>query len=119
MQQDTRHLTVALEHLRAAYEELGMAQNLTERSMAESAARRALDHLDLSQRRLETQRQRDDRQELQDAFDHARWAWQDTHTLLNDWPNAVSLTLDTIRERVRESVRLVELLLPEQQAAAA
>ena len=53
MQHDTRRLTVAHDHLETAYEEVTRAIGLTERSMSEQAARRALDQLDLVLRKLQ------------------------------------------------------------------
>jgi hypothetical protein len=108
MQQDKRNLTVALEHLRAAYDEITLAQGNPERSIAEAAARRALDHLNLIVRRLEHGRStlgRDaEGQAVERSYAAAQLAWQAVHDALNDWPRNAALVLDPLRNHLIEAI---------------
>jgi hypothetical protein len=108
MQQDTRRLTVAYEHLRAAYEEVTLAMGNPERSIAEAAVGRALNHLDLVWRRLDQERQRESRGaaavELERGYNASRLAWQGAHDLLNTWPRQHSQMLDQVRNDLLEAL---------------
>jgi hypothetical protein len=101
MQQDTRRLTVARDHLQSAYEEITRAIGLSERSMAEQAARRALDHVGLVVKRLQDEQMVDFRSEAeapsQRALSCAQHAWQCLHDALNDWEMAARSSLDHAR----------------------
>jgi hypothetical protein len=109
---DTRRLTVALDHLNDAYEELTNAQGQTEQSMGEQAVGRAKNHLDLVLRRLDDeQAQIDDREirgRVEQANAAAHRAWQSCQDALNDWDyrvralGAAVLDVQQARETVRE-----------------
>jgi hypothetical protein len=111
MQKDTRRLTVAQEHLAAAYEEITQAQGQTERSISHAAVGRALNHLDLAWRRLEHERSRLGRSDTGDlverAFAASRRAWQGVHDVLNDWPDNPASSLDGVRTNVLEALNAV------------
>jgi hypothetical protein len=104
MQQDTRRLTVAYEHLRCAYDEVTLAMGQSERSIAEAAVGRALTHLDLVWRRLEHERQTAGRTaasiEVERAYTSSRMAWQGVHDILNRWPRQHSQSLDEVRSDI-------------------
>lgn len=108
MQQDTRRLTVAFEHLRCAYDEVTQAIGQTERPVAEAAVGRALTHLDLVWRRLDHERQKDSRSvigaEVERAFNASRMAWQGTHDLINRWPRQHAQALDEVRKDIVEAL---------------
>jgi hypothetical protein len=108
MQQDTRRLTVAFEHLQCAYEEIMQAIGQPERSIAEAAVGRALTHLDLVWRRLEHERQKDSRTavgvEVERAYTASRMAWQGAHDLLNRWPRQHTQALDEVRSDLLEAL---------------
>jgi hypothetical protein len=112
MQNDTRRLTVARDHLRAAYEEVTRAQGQAERSMAEAAAGRALSHLDLVWKRLEHERQVSPRkgseQAVERAYTASRSAWQGVHNVLNRWPASPAAALDPVREQVIAALEAVD-----------
>lgn len=112
MQKDTRNLTVAREHLRAAYDEVTTAQGQSERSIVEAAVRRAITHLDLVSRRLEQEREILGRgataNAVERAFAATRLAWQGLHDLLNDWPDSVARALDPVRVRLLEAAEALE-----------
>ena len=115
MQHDTRRLTVAHDHLERAYEEVTRAVGLTERSMSEQAARRALDQLDLVLRKLQDEAVRGNRGSAVEAVDrtlyHARHAWQSIHDALNDWEYAARRSLDAARNSLvagLETLRVAE-----------
>ena len=111
MQQDTRRLTVAYEHLRSTYDEVTLAIGQAEQSMAEAAIVRALSHLDLVWRRLEHQRQLETRSaagvEVERAYNASRLAWQGAHDLLNDWLRHHGTKLEQLREDVLEAMDAV------------
>jgi len=108
MQQDTRRLTVAYEHLQCAYEEVMQAIGQPERSIAEAAIGRAITHLDLVWRRLEHERQKDSRTaigvEVERAYTASRMAWQGAHDLLNRWPRQHAQALDEVRNDLLEAL---------------
>jgi len=108
MQQDTRRLTVAYEHLRCAHEEVVQAMGQSERSVAEAAISRAITHLDLVWRRLEHERQKDSRTpigvEVERAYTASRMAWQGAHDLLNRWPRQHAQALDEVRNDLLEAL---------------
>ena len=108
MEQDTRRLTVAHEHLRTAYDEITLAQGQAERSMAEAAVNRALAQLELVWRRLEHERQREGRNaagvEIERAYNASRMAWQGVHDVLNKWPRQHSQSLDQVRTDILEAL---------------
>jgi hypothetical protein len=110
MQKDTRHLTVAREHLQSAYEEITLAQGNPERSIAEAAVARALSHLDLVTRRLEQERSMAGRgelgQEVEQAFAASRQAWQRAHDVANDWSR--SALLEEIRQGLTGAIEAVD-----------
>src|SRR5688572_3701050 len=112
MHKDKRNLTVAREHLRSAYEEITLAQGNPERSIAEAAGRRALDHLNLIVRRLEHERSMVGRDEMaravERAYAAAQRAWQGSHDALNDWPRNASLMLDPIRNHLIEALEAID-----------
>src|SRR3712207_220584 len=101
MHQDMRELTVSLDHLKQAHEEITLAMGQPERSIAEAAARRALDHLNMVNRRLEHARSLALRDEagtaVERAYNAMRIAWQGTHDALNNWPRQAPQALDTVR----------------------
>lgn len=111
MQQDTRRLTVAYEHLRTAYDEVTLALGQSERSISEAAIGRALNHLDLVWRRLERERERETRSatgvEVERAYNAARMAWQGAHDVLNAWPRQPAGMLDQVRSDVLEALDAV------------
>jgi hypothetical protein len=111
MQQDTRRLTVAYEHLRTAYDEVTLALGQTERSISEAAIGRALSHLDLVWRRLERERERETRSaagvEVERGYNAARMAWQGAHDLLNAWPRQSAGSMDQVRSDVLEAMDAV------------
>lgn len=108
MQQDTRRLTVAYEHLRCAYDEVTLAMGQSERSIAEAAVGRALTHLDLVWRRLEHERQKLGRTatavEVERAYNSSRMAWQGVHDLMNRWPRQHTQLLDEVRNDILEAL---------------
>ena len=108
MQQDTRRLTVAYEHLRTAYTEITLAQGQPERSTAEAAVARALSQLELVWRRLEHERQREGRNatgvEIERAYNASRMAWQGVHDILNKWPRQHSQALEQVRNDIIEAL---------------
>ena len=112
MQKDKRNLTVAREHLRSAYEEITLAQGNPERSIAEAATRRALDHLNLVVRRLEHERSMVERNEIgrsvERGYAAAQRAWQGAHDALNDWPRNAALMLDPMRNALIEALEAIE-----------
>ncbi|MFN3649654.1 MAG: hypothetical protein ACK47B_08730 [Armatimonadota bacterium] len=112
MQDDTRRLTVAREHLQQAYEEVTLAISNTEESIAQAAMGRALNHLDMVWRRLEHQRQRVSREPLlstvERAFVASREAWQGTHDALNDWDTARRGNLDRVRNAILQATSAVD-----------
>jgi hypothetical protein len=89
MQSDTRRITVSREHIEAACEELARAQGSPERSMAEAAVRRALDHLNLVSRRLEEERAVAGRMKhgpaVGEAFRFTQQAWHGVSAIMQDW----------------------------------
>lgn len=111
MQQDTRRLTVAYDHLRSAHEEVTLAMGQSERSIAEAAVGRALNHLELVWRRLEHQRGREPRNaagiEVERAFNASRMAWQGVHDVLNTWPRRHAQMLDQVRTDILEALDAV------------
>ncbi|MGV3723762.1 MAG: hypothetical protein ACO1SX_22920 [Actinomycetota bacterium] len=111
MQQDTRRLTVAYEHLRAAYDEVTLATGQSERSIAQAAIGRALNHLDLVWRRLEHERERETRSatgiEVERGYNASRMAWQGAHDILNVWPRHHAGMLDQLRTDVLEAMDAV------------
>jgi hypothetical protein len=103
MQQDTRRLTVAHDHLCSAYDEITRALGLSEASMAQQATQRALSHLDLAVKRLNEEVLRDSRRAegaAERALGTARIAWQALHDALNDWQVAAPKALDQSRQAV-------------------
>jgi hypothetical protein len=113
MQKDTRRLTVAQEHLKSAYDEITLAQGQAERSAAEAALGRALNHLDLVWRRLEHERAQVDGRELAAAVERgyaaSRLTWQGVHDILNDWPRSHSQALDAVRMNLLEAMEALDL----------
>ena len=89
MQKDTRRITVSRDHLRSASDELSIAVGNPERSMAEAAARRALDHLNLVTRRLTEERAIAGKMEhgpaIDEAFRCSELAWHAVSESLNHW----------------------------------
>lgn len=118
MQKDTRRLTVALDHAGPALQEITTAQSQTEASMAEQAARRALDHLTLACRRLEHEQGEVARTALAPtvnaAAEHSRQAVQALHDALNDWEGFSVISLD--RARAATLAALGELTAALEQA---
>jgi hypothetical protein len=112
MQTDTRNLTVSLDHLRSAYEEITTAMGQAERSISTAAAQRAVDHLGLVVRHLEGERQRDPRSEtgrlVERGYAAARLAWQGTYDFLNAQPRNAAMGLDTVREDLLQALQLME-----------
>lgn len=108
MQQDTRRLTVAYEHLRCAHDEVMQAIAQPERSVAEAALGRAVTHLDLVWRRLEREREKDTRSavgvEVERAYTASRMAWQGAHDLLNRWPRQHAQALEEVRSDLLEAL---------------
>jgi uncharacterized protein YecT (DUF1311 family) len=111
MQQDTRRLTVARDHLRAAYDEVTRAIGLTERSMAEQAAQRGRDQLDLVVRKLQDEQIRmgssDGAEPATRALSAAQHAWQSLHDALNDWEVSAPSALSGARTSVLSALEAV------------
>lgn len=112
MLQDTRRLTVARDHLQAAYEEITRAIGLSERSMAEQAAQRARDQLDMVVKRLRDEQMAAFRSEVEApahrALSCAQHAWQDLHDALNDWEFAARASLDHARTDTLAAIDAVD-----------
>ena len=115
MQHDARRLTVAHDHLETAYEEVTRAVGLTERSMSEQAARRALTQLDMVLRKLQDEAVRGSHGSAAEVANrtlhHARHAWQSLHDALNDWEYAARRSLDAARSSIiaaLETIRVAE-----------
>lgn len=109
---DTRNLTVASDHLRAAYEEILRAEGCTERSMVESAVLRTRDHLDLVLRRLEqeaTRKETDDIAEMLEQTDSAvEEAWRIAHAIGAGTREPSMDALEIIRVSLLSALALVE-----------
>ena len=86
MQNDTRNLAVARDHLTSALDSLRRARAQNDRAVLEGAARRALDDLHLAWRRLEEERARSERKDTKEqaevAFGAAQTAWQHAQDLI-------------------------------------
>src|SRR5687768_14557775 len=112
MQKDTRRLTVARDHLQCAYEEITRAIGLTERSMAEQAAVRGRDQLDMVLRKLQDEAIRaartDGARPVEQTLSHSRHAWQSLHDALNDWQMSAPKALDEARNSVLAAIETVE-----------
>src|SRR4051812_49169072 len=104
MQNDTRYLTVARDHLTSALEALRLARGQNERSLLGAAARRALDPLHLAWRRLEEERARVKRKDIAEqvelAFRASQAAWQQVQDLLNGKEGPQGPTLDGIGREI-------------------
>jgi hypothetical protein len=120
MQDDTRNLTVAREHLKSTYEEVMRAQGWADRDTSLAALNRAVDHLNLVVRRLEQQRNRIDRADavraVEKAFAGAQTALQGVHSARNSPETMygpvleqVRLQVNTALEGVEEACRLAEV----------
>jgi hypothetical protein len=111
MNQDTREITVSLDHLRQALDEISAAEGQAERSMAEGSVRRALDHLNMVNRRLEHTRSlpmsKPAAGTIEQAHNSMRSAWQLCHDALNDWPRQ-SAQLGSIRSNLEASIERLE-----------
>lgn len=112
MQQDTRRLTVAQDHLQVAYEEITRAIGLTERSMAEQAASRARDQLDLVVRKLQDETIRVGPRShatgpTERALFSSRHAWQCVQDALNDWEVSSPTAMADARNSVLEAMEAV------------
>jgi len=122
MHEDLREVTVSLEHLREACGEIGRAMGQTERSAAEAAARRAVDHLNLVIRRLEHAQSLPLRDEVLEAIDHAysstRMAWQGTHNALNNWEHQAARRLDAAKTQLSDAIGELEVVAPARAEAA-
>ncbi len=103
MQDDKRNATVAREHLGSALEELMVAQGNPEVSAAQAAVARAVDHLNLVVRRLETERAKTGRdahgQAVERAYEAARQALQSCHGARNNWDGAAHM-LEPARQQL-------------------
>lgn len=112
MQQDTRRLTVARDHLQAAYDEITRSIGLTEHSMAQQAAQRGLDELDLVVGRLTDEanfpRARDAGDPAQRALSACRHAWQCLHDALNDWNVSAATALPDARGSVQQALQIID-----------
>ena len=112
MQMDTRRLSVAADHLRAALEEITRAQGQAEQSMAQASACQALSHMDLLLRRLEAERHVNHKnhtnQTVEHAFEQAQQAWQAIHDAINDWDGTHARALDQARNGILNAIQDVE-----------
>src|SRR5262245_22553968 len=113
MENDTRHLTVARDHLAEAREALRAARAANDPSLTRSAARRALAPLRLAWRRLEEERARVARKDIgtqvETAFAAARGAWQQTQDLLNSAPGPGGPTLEGIARGIMSALAAVDM----------
>src|SRR5205823_3320565 len=112
MQCDTRHLTVARDHLASALEELRLARARDERSLIEAAARRALDPHHLAWRRLDEERARVKRNDIAEqvelAFAAAQAAWQQLQDFLNGKQGPEGPTIDGIGRKIMDALAAIE-----------
>ena len=112
MQQDTRRLTVARDHLQAAYDEVTRSIGLSEQSMSQQAAQRGLDELGLVVGRLTDEanysRARDAGDPAQRALSASRHAWQCLHDALNDWSVSAATALPDARRSVIQALEIVD-----------
>jgi hypothetical protein len=110
MQDDTRNLTVADEHLKTALEEISLGAGQTEQSMIRAGAERAVRNMDLVLRRLQQEQSRSSRDAkgaaVDRAFNDSERAWQAIHDFLNTGDgslHAIRATLEEAREAVAEA----------------
>src|SRR5437868_13709448 len=104
MQNDTRNFSVARDHLNDALDVLRRARPQNERSVLDAAARQALDHLHLAWRRLEEERARVKRKDIEEqaelAFGASQAAWQHLHDMLNGKQRLDGPTLEGVSEEI-------------------